>query len=122
MEVRNKGNFEQWVQFFLQAILESALDAIETVEALNQLHERNIRKLPTSGRATKTVERVFNYIESRPIIDIRKTSDELDLSFNTIASAVKKLVEAGILQPINQVKKGRIFAYEAYINILRKDT
>ena len=122
MEVRIKGNFEQWVQFFLQAILESALDAIETIEALNQLHERNVKSLPSSGRATKTVERVFDYIESRPIIDIRKTSDELDLSFNTIASAVKKLVEAGILQPVNQVKKGRIFAYEAYLNILRKDT
>lgn len=122
MEVRNKGNFEQWVQFFLQAVLESARDAIETVEAINQLHERSVRMLPVSGRATKTIERVLYYVESRPIIDIKKTSEDLDLSFNTIANAVKKLVEVGILKPVNQVKKGRIFAYEAYLNILRKDT
>lgn len=122
MEVRNKGSIEQWIQFFLQAILESALDAIETIEAINQQHERNVRMLPSFGRVTKTVERVFDYIESHPIIDIMKTSEELDLSFNTIASAVKKLVEAGILQPVNQVKKGRIFAYEDYLKILRKDT
>jgi len=41
---------------------------------------------------------VFDYIEQYPIVDIKRAAKELDISYNTVATAVKKLVELGILQ------------------------
>ena len=48
-EVRLKGNYEQWIKFFLEAVYESALDATETINKLTILHERNIQRVETLG-------------------------------------------------------------------------
>jgi Fic family protein len=121
-EVRTKGSYEQWVKFFLRAIYESARDAIRTIEALIKLHDRNAALIKQTGKAFKTITRVFNYLESTPIIDIKKTSAELDLSFNAISNAVNKLLDLGILRQTENVRRSRVFAYEDYLVILRKDT
>lgn len=121
-EVRTKGNFEQWVKFFLLAVNESALDAIETIEELVKLHEKNTKIVKRTGKAAKTIMKVFNYLEGSPIIDIGKTSDELGISFNAVSNAVNRLVLLGILKQTENVQRNRVFAYEEYLNILRKDT
>lgn len=122
MEVRTKGNFEQWVKFFLRAIYESAQDAVQTIEELVKLHDRNIDVVNYTGKAAKTVIKVFNYLEKSPIIDIKKTSEELGISFNAAANAVSILVDLGILKQTENVQRNRVFAYEEYLQILRKDT
>jgi len=55
MEVRTKGNFEQWVKFFLRAIYESAQDAVQTIEELVKLHDKNADVVKNTGKAAKTV-------------------------------------------------------------------
>lgn len=121
-EVRAKGNFEQWVSFFLLAVYESAQDAINTAEAIIKLHDRNVELIKDTGKAAKTIMKVFNYLEGSPIIDIKKTSMALGLSFNAVSNAVNKLIELGILRQTENVHRRRVFAYEDYLRILRKDT
>ena len=93
MEVRNKGNLEQWIKFFLRGMKESAEDSIQTIEKLVNLHDKNWERISNTGRAAKTIKKVFSYLEGSPIIDIKKTSAELDLSYNATANAVNKLIE-----------------------------
>jgi len=121
-DVRTKGNFEQWIKFFLLAIYESAQDAITTIDELVKLHNRNYEVVKNTGKSAKTVIKVFNYLEGSPIIDIKKTSEALRLSFNAVSNAVNKLVELGILKQTEKVRRSRVFAYEEYLGILRKDT
>ena len=121
-EVRKKGNYEQWVKFFLRAALESAKDAATAIGKLALLHEKNARAVSSMGRAAKNAMRVFCYLEANPIIDIGKTADALGLSFNTVASAVRRLMDAGILAPAKRAERGRTFAYEEYLAILRRGT
>ena len=121
-EVRTKGNYEQWVKFFLQAIMESAEDATATIDELIALHDANVSVISKLGRAAKNVMLVFNYLESNPIIEIRKTSEALGITFNTTSSAVNRLVDADILVQTSNNSRNRTFAYEAYLDILRKGT
>lgn len=121
-EVRNKDNYEQWLRFFLLAIKESAEDAAQTIHALYDLHEKNVHTIQKMGRAAKTAQMLFAYLEQNPIIDIKKTAADLELSFSTVSGAVKRLVDAGILVQTNNASRNRVFAYEAYLEILRKDT
>ena len=121
-EVRNKDNYEQWIKFFLNAIKESADESVETIKKLSELHDANIKKIDTMGRAAKNARAVFDYLEQNPIIDIGKTAEELKLAFSTVSLAVNRLVDAGILIQTNNANRNRVFSYEDYLAILRKDT
>ena len=121
-EVRRTGNFEQWIRFFLEAVSKASSDSLETIHRLSMLHDANIEKLPKTTRRKDNLRAVFDYIEQYPIIDIKRTAKELAVSYNTVAAAVRKLVEFGILQETTNAARNRVFAYEAYLAILRKDT
>lgn len=121
-EVRKKGNYEQWVSFFLEAVSSAVKDSLATIEKLTELHNRNITVLPTTFRKNDNVRRLFDYVEQYPIIDIKRTASALGISFNTTSAAVNKLVEAGILKETTNASRNRVFSYEEYLNILRKDT
>lgn len=121
-EVRNKDNYEQWIKFFLNAIKESADESVDTIKKLSELHDANIKKIDAMGRAAKNARAVFDYLEQNPIIDIGKTAEELNLAFSTVSLAVNRLVDAGILVQTNNANRNRVFAYEDYLTILRKDT
>ena len=122
MEVRNKGNYEQWVRFFLQAIEETAEDAISKIYELVDLHEKNVELISQMGRAGRSAMKVFDYLESNPIIEIKKTSKATGMSYNTISNAIKKLAEANILTQQGEGTRNRTFAYEEYLDILRDGT
>ena len=121
-EVRRSGNYEQWVGFFLEAVSAAAKDSLDTTEKLSALHNSNVERLPVTARKIDNVRRVFDYIEQYPIIDIKRTASDLGVSYNTISSAVEKLVQLGILKETTNASRNRVFSYEDYLNILRKDT
>ncbi|HQC35462.1 MAG TPA: Fic family protein [Bacillota bacterium] len=121
-EVRLKGNYEQWIRFFLMAIDESARDAIAAIDEITALQAKNREKVSAMGRASKNALLVFEYLASNPIIDIGKTAEALDVSYNTVSAAVKRLMDADILVQTENVNRNRSFAYRDYLNILRKGT
>lgn len=121
-EVRRSGNYEQWIRFFLEAVSKAASDSLQSISQLSVLHDKNIEKLPKTTRSKDNLRTVFDYIEQYPIIDIKRTAKELEISYNTAATAVKRLVELGILQETTNSARNRVFKYEEYLGILRKDT
>lgn len=121
-EVRRTGNYEQWIRFFLEAVNAAAIDATETIWSLSELHNINVARLPESNRHPDNLRRLFDYLEQHPIIAINRTAADLDLSYNTVASAVKKLQALGILRETTNAARNRVFAYEDYLAILRQDT
>lgn len=121
-EVRLKGNYEQWVNFFLLALVESAEDAAVTIDKLVALHDKNAALISGMGRAAKNAMLVFDYLEANPIIEIRKTAEALGITFNTASSAVRRLTDAGILMQTTNVSRNRTFAYEDYLTVLREGT
>ena len=122
-QVRVSGDYEQWITFFLEAISNSANDAIQTIDKLTTLHNKSLALFDDLSKRLKTnVLKVFNYIESNPIIDIQKTAASLKMSYNTASKIVSLLVEKGVLQQTDKSGKARIFSYSEYLDILRKDT
>jgi Fic family protein len=121
-EVRRKGNYEQWVKFFLQAVLESAKDATDKIQQLSELHRKNVEVISGMGRTSKTAGRLFEYLEQYPIIEIGRTAAALDMAFSTVSAAVNRLCEAGILVQSAGEKRNRAFSYEFYLDLLREGT
>ncbi|MFA7671628.1 MAG: Fic/DOC family N-terminal domain-containing protein [Sphaerochaetaceae bacterium] len=120
--VRTKGDYEQWVKFFLKAVSESAQDAYENIMRLAKLHDEHVARINSLGRARLTALQLFSYLERNPIMEIKGTAQNLGLSFNTVASSIKRLVDIGILVQSSGDKRNRTFSYKKYLDILRKGT
>lgn len=122
-QVRKTGDYEQWVMFFLQALSDSAGDAIQTIDALTALHNQSVARLGAFSKRQQTnLLKLFAYIETNPIIDIQKTAAALGLSYNTVSKMVTILVDEGILRQTDKAGKAKIYSYAEYLDILRKDT
>jgi Fic family protein len=119
-EVRKTGNFEQWVKFFLQAVYETASEAIDDIDKLVVLHLKNLAKIEKLGKISKTAFSLFSYLEKNPIIDIQKTATDLNSTFKTIANSVNKLAALQILTQIEGKQRNRLFAYKDYLDVLKK--
>lgn len=118
-EVRSKGNYEQWIKFFLDAVIETCKDSIKTIENLSNLDMVNTQKV---SKSSKSVREVYRYIVQNPIIEINKTASELGYAYKTISNAVKKLISLKILKEDTSNKRNRVFSYNDYLDILKKDT
>ncbi len=122
-QVRKTGDYEQWVLFFLQALSDSAEDAIQTIDRLTEIHNRNVQKFNSMTKRQQTNAINFLiYLEKNPIIDIQKTAAALNLSYNTVAKSVALFVDNGILQQTEKSGRSKIYSYADYLAVLRKDT
>ena len=120
--VRTSGNYEQWVLFFLEAVQHAAADAVENIQFLRDLQQKNIELIQSRIKNNDNTMRLFNYITESPIISIKSTMEALDVSRGTAQKCVDGLVELGILHETTKQARNRIFAYGNYLAILRKDT
>ena len=122
-QVRKTGDYEQWILFFLQALSDSAEDAIQTIDELTKIHNRNAQKFENMTKRQQANAMNFPiYLEKNPIIDIQKTAAALNLSYNTVAKSVALFVDNGILQQTEKSGRSKIYSYVDYLAVLRKDT
>ena len=122
-QVRKTGDYEQWILFFLQALSDSAEDAIQTIDELTKIHNRNAQKFENmTKRQQANAMNFLIYLEKNPIIDIQKTAAALNLSYNTVAKSVALFVDNGILQQTEKSGRSKIYSYIEYLTVLRKDT
>ena len=122
-QVRKDGDYEQWIRFFLEALAQSADDALQTIDKLTALQKESLQRLvDLPKRQMANAQKLFDYIEKNPILEIRKTASALELSYNTVSKFVSLFVDKGILQKTDQSGKAKVYSYVTYLDILRKDT
>jgi len=121
-EVRKSGNYEQWIKFFLNAVRETAVDAIDTIDKLTEIHNRSMELIKNvSPLLNEKLNEFLSFLEHHPIIDTKKTADALGCSYNTTAKYIDILCKKGILVQSSKVGKNKIFSYSSYLEILRKN-
>ena len=118
-EVRNKGNYEQWIKFFLQGVITTCEDSIFTIEQIHKIMDEDAAKIQ---KDTDTVKSVFAYLKEHPIVNIGGTAKALGVAFNTVSTALKKLSAADIVEEKTTKSRDRIFEYSRYLNILKSGT
>ena len=123
--IRETGDYEQWIKFFLEGIYISGKSAIEAADKLILLRKKNLRMLEEenySKRTFATMEKVFNYLEEHPIIEIGKTAEDLSMAYNTVATAVRRFETLEILKLVKNQGRNKVYSYKEYIDILSSGT
>jgi Fic family protein len=122
-EVRQSGDYEQWIKFFLKAIIGSTQHSMNTIKELRKLHQTNVILLEGfDKRRRRTVEEIIDYMSSYPITDIASIVKHTSRTFTTISNAIYDLIDQGILVQLDEKKSHRIYCYEPYLAILREGT
>jgi len=116
--VRHQGDWESWVRFFLEGVLETASNAVDTARKLLGLMTSDSSKIHAVGRSASTTLRVFDALCRRPITNISDLSERTKISFPTVKNALANLENLGIVKERTGNRRNRVFVYESYMRLL----
>lgn len=117
--VRRENNIEQWILFFLEAVLETAKKAKQSFEKIIKLRSMFETKVAKLGRKSESGLLLLNFLWSNPIVKIKDVEEELGIGYTTANRLVKDFVELGILIEKTGFSRNRLFALEDYIRLFR---
>jgi Fic family protein len=123
--VRVEGDWEAWIDFFLEGVEQTATAAVQTVQRLTQLFAEDIDRLQTqsgvSAAAIKSQLRVLAALRERPLCNLKVLADRSGLSFPTTAKTVQALANRGLVHELTGQRRNRVFAYTGYLRILNEE-
>ena len=120
--VRQTGDWETWLDFFLHGVAETAEGAESTARRLIQLFTRDEARIQREVRAPASALRVHQALKEYPFSTIQSVRERAGLSFHAASSGIKILEQLDIAQEITGQQRNRIFAYPEYIDILSEGT
>lgn len=120
--VRLEGEWEAWLDFFLDGVEHTAQNAVETAKRLLSLFQQDERAIQNHQRTSSTTLRVFRVLCERPIATLKEVSERTGLSFPAVSRAMENLVSLKIVSEITGQRRNRIFVYNQYLSILSEGT
>jgi Fic family protein len=120
--VRDTGDWESWLKFFLRGVYAVAQEATATARKVVDLREEDRRKI-TEHMGTSAAKGLvlLEQLYSRPVVDVAAVSQMAARSMANANELVRKLVEIGVLKEISGRKRDRKFAYSAYLDLFADD-
>jgi len=116
--IRENGDWEGWLKFFLRGVAETSAEAFETVKRTQALREHHRTLIAENlGAATASGLRVVQRLYTQPIISVNEVVDLNGTSFPAANQLVGRLVDLGILTEITGQRRHRRFAYSSYIRL-----
>lgn len=121
-QVRLTGVWEEWLEFFLTGVAETADLAVSTAKRLLQLFRDDRERLSALGKSAGSALRIHEQLQKNPILSSVRAAECTGLSSMTAGATLKKLQAIGLVREITGGKYGRLYCYEAYLSILSEGT
>ena len=116
--VRLKGEWEEWIRFFVSGIIDTSMEANKTSSNILQLFDDDLIIIKNSGIATKATFLLYDFLKTKPIISIPNVVKKLDITTPTVTKSFKLLQKLGIVKEITGKKRDKIYRYDSYLKIL----
>ncbi len=120
--VRLTGDWEAWLDFFAEAVIVTATQAVETAQQLLDLSNRDRDKISGLGRATASTLAVHRELMEHPIATSGRLVEKTSITPATINKALGHLERLGIVREITAQKRNRLFSYAGYVEIMNRGT
>ncbi|MEO5331164.1 MAG: Fic family protein [Magnetococcus sp. YQC-5] len=118
--VRTSGDWEAWVDFFLEGVEQTAHSAVQTARRLVDLFGQDTQRVQNSGRGSANRLRVLDSLRQRPLCSLGQIGKNARITFPTASKAMMTLVEMGIARELTGQRRNRVFVYNEYLNILNE--
>lgn len=121
-QVRETGDWESWLKFFLEGVLDIASQATGAAREILALVQRDRVRIAEMGRKAGSALQIHQYLEKKPLCVIPEMVNALNSTTPTITAALQNLEQIGIVREITGKQRGRVFVYDAYLKILERGT
>jgi Fic family protein len=118
--VRTEGDWEAWVDFFLEGVEETAGGAVRTAQRLVALFQEDTGRVQASGRSAANGLRVLDALRQRPLCSLGQLCQTTGMTFPTATKSMLRLMELGIARELTGQRRNRLFVYDAYLSILNE--
>ena len=116
--VRDKGEWEAWISFFLRGVVQVAAEAAETARRILQLREQHRAAITAQlGRAAGNGHKVLESLYDRPIVSVKDVQSMTGTTYAAANILVSRLVPLGVLSEMTGFARNRRFSYASYIEL-----
>ena len=120
--VRDRGEWEEWLRFFLRGIVEVAAQSADTARRILQMREEHRMAITARfGRAAGNGHKVLETLFDRPIVSVADVQRLIGTTYMAANTTVARLEEVGVLQEMTGHARNRRFRYAPYIALFNGD-
>jgi Fic family protein len=119
-EVRERGAWEAWLEFFLDGVAETANEAFNTATRIHDLIRNDRERISSEAERSSSALRVHEIMQTSPFLTTSKAVQKTGLTKPTINAAFDQLLKLGIIEEVTKKRRGRVYAYKAYLDILNE--
>ncbi|HWI05237.1 MAG TPA: Fic family protein [Acidimicrobiales bacterium] len=112
--IREEGQWEEWLRFFLAGVAETAEEATTTARSIITLRDDHRGLAQAAGLGINGLVLV-EFLFERPLVNVNLVASRLGVTFVTANRLVEKLAEVGILIEVTGGRRNRIFRYSPYL-------
>jgi Fic family protein len=120
--VRETGDWEEWIQFFLRGVIETANQAVKTAQTILKLFSDDNKKIETSENNSASLMIVQHHLQKHPITEAKEIAVHCKITLPTINKALAILESMGIVKEITGKSRNKIYTYQQYLEILSEGT
>ena len=120
--VRLTGDWEAWLDFFAEAVIVTASQAVETAQQLLDLSNRDRDKINGLGRAAASTLQIHRALMEQPIATSSSLAEKTGITPATVNKSLGHLEQLGIVKELTARKRNRLFSYAGYIEIMSRGT
>lgn len=113
--VNTEGAWEEWIEYFLNGVARMSQDALSRAERINSLFEMWQKSITGTSKVPR---RILERLEANPYCTITQLAHKLDVAFTTAQRGVDRLASLGILEPVNDAARDRVFCAQKVMDVL----
>ncbi len=120
--VRMTGDWEAWLNFFAEAVIVTATQAVETAQQLLGLSNKDHDHISGLGRAATSALQVHRALMEHPIATSSWLVEKTGITPATVNKALGLLGQLGIIRELTTRKRNRLYSYAGYVEIMNQGT
>lgn len=118
--VRQKGDWEGWIDFFLQGVAETADQVVMASQKISQLFASDRMKIAALKRAAISATQAHEVLRKKAMISAIEAAKVLGVTVPTARAALQNLKKLGIVKDLSGKGKERLYVYTELITLLEQ--
>jgi Fic family protein len=121
-KIRETGDWEAWLEFFAEAVIVTAAQAVDTAQQLVALSNHDRDRIGALGRAAPSALRIHRVLMEHPLATSNWLVAKTGLTPATVNKSLANLEQLGVVRELTAQKRNRLFSYGGIVDIMNRGT